>query len=302
MYAIWNLTNICPWSCSFCCMSAVKAEKINYQSNLLSIDTKLKILQILASNNVKIDFSGGDPLFFSDDFFIVEEAIKLMPKEMIDISITGVNFTSEKLALVKKVGKVEVSIDNVPGALNRFRPTGFNSSAISILEEMAKEGVFCSGVTTLYPGTSERDNLSAVYELLCKKRIPKWNILRYYLVGRGSKLSELAIPEDELLSIMDFLDSFNGFTEIAFQHSLRILRGQYRCHAANKSIGILPDGTVIACGWALDENSKPLPGFELGKLPKNDFPTILEVVNKLGYGESRDTCRIVTYLKEKGHI
>ncbi|MDD5528066.1 MAG: radical SAM protein [Patescibacteria group bacterium] len=299
MYAIWNLTNVCPWNCSFCCMSAVGSKNITHQTKLLNFDEKMDVLRILASNNVKIDFSGGDPLFYSDDFSIVEEATKLLPKEMIDVSMTGVDFTQRKLSLVKKVGKVEVSIDNPPGTLNKFRPAGFNISAIAVLEKMAKEGIFCSGVTTLYPETVKKENLLAVYELLCEKKVPKWNILRYYLVGRGSNLSELELSEEELLRTMDFLDSFKGFTEIAFQHSLRILRGQYRCHAANKSIGILPDGIVIACGWALDGNSRPLRGFKLGKLPQDDFGGIIErAKNKLGYGECKNVCRIISYLKE----
>lgn len=303
MYAIWNLTNVCPWDCSFCCMSAVNFLEAKESENFLSLGKKMEILRILAENNVKIDFSGGDPLYYEDDFLVVEEATRLMSREMIDVSMTGIEFTPRKLALVKKVGKVEISIDNPPRTPNKSRPRGFNASAISILKKLTEAGVFCSGVTTLYPETVKEENLRALYKILCKNKIPKWNILRYYLVGKGASMSDMYLSDQELLSIMDFLDSFSGYTEIAFQHSLRLLRGDYKCHAGNKAIGILPDGTVVACGWGLDSNSCALPGFELGKLPRDNFGDMLEKAKtELGYGERVNYCRALNCMEgDKGH-
>ncbi|MCK5510732.1 hypothetical protein KAI65_04305 [Candidatus Parcubacteria bacterium] len=105
------------------------------------------------------------------------------------------------------------------------------------------------------------------------------------------------MPDNELLSVMDFLDSLSGYTKIVFQHSLRILRGDYKCHASNKAIGILPDGIVVACGWALDSNSRPLPGFKLGKLPEDDFVAMLKrAQDELGYGNRTDYCRALKSL------
>jgi len=298
MYAIWNLTNVCPWSCSFCCMSAVSAKSKKSNINVLTFEEKMQILHILVDNGVKIDFSGGDPLYYPDDFSVIESATKILPPEMIDVSMTGVDFNSSKLALVKKVGKVEISIDNPPSTINEYRPKGFNSSAISVLDKLVRAGIFCSGVITLYPVTATKNNLLALYSLLCETKVPKWNILRYYLVGKGASLeNELYMRDDDLLSAMDFLDSLSGFTEIAFQHSLRVLRGEYKCHAGNKAIGILPNGVVVACGWALDSNSRPLPGFELGKLPEDNFTAILKrAQGELGFGKRTNCCRILKSL------
>jgi MoaA/NifB/PqqE/SkfB family radical SAM enzyme len=284
-------------------MSAVNFSEAKENKNFLSIETKMKILRILAENNVKIDFSGGDPLYYEDDFLVVEEATKLLPREMIDVSMTGINFTPQKLALIKKVGKVEISIDNPPETINECRPRGFNASAISILKKLIEAGVFCSGVTTLYPETAKEENLRALYKILCENKIPKWNILRYYLIGKGASMSGLHLSDQKLLSIMDILDSFTGYTEIAFQHSLMLLRGDYQCHAGNKAIGILPDGTVVACGWGLDANSCALPGFELGKLPQDNFGDMLKKAKtELGYGKRVNYCRVMNCLEgDKGH-
>ena len=298
MYAIWNLTNVCPWNCSFCCMSAVSVKRLKNNFNVLDLNSKMQILNILSENSVKIDFSGGDPLYHPDDFYVVERATKIMTSEMIDVSMTGVDFNSSKLALIKKVGKVEISVDNPSNSVNKYRPKGFNSSAISILKQLVREGIFCSGVTTLYPKTATKNNLQALHSLLCEMQVPKWNILRYYLAGRGASLDkELYMSDEKLLVVMDFLDSLKGYTKIALQHSLRILRGEYECHAGNKAIGILPDGMVVACGWALDDNSRPLPGFELGKLPEDDFTAILKrAQDELGFNKRVSYCRALKSL------
>jgi MoaA/NifB/PqqE/SkfB family radical SAM enzyme len=303
MYIIWNLTDICPWDCVFCCMSAKNKGNINSDKKVLSHTKKMEILRILATKDVKIDFSGGDPLFYPEDFLMIEEATRLLSKEKIDVSMTGCDFNAKKLKLIKNVGKVEISIDNVPGEVNQFRPTGFNYSAIKTLKVLVREGIFCSAVTTLYPNTIKEKRLKKLYELLCRVGVPQWNILRFYPVGRGASLSGLNIAEKKLLEIMDFLDSLSGSTEIVFQHSLRLLRGEYQCHAAVKSIGILPDGTVVACGWALDKNSHPLSGFKLGQLPDDDFDDMLKRAREeMGYEERKKICRIMTHLRKRGDI
>lgn len=206
--------------------------------------------------------------------------------------------------MLKKVGKVEISIDNIPEDYNRFRPKGFNLSAINILKTLVEENIFCSAVTTLYPLSADKNNLKRLYEFLCINKVSKWNILRFYPVGRGLKLFNLFMDDEKTLELMDFLDSLRGGeTEIVFQHSLRILRGEYQCHAAVKSIGILPDGAVIACGWTLDKESNPLPGFRLGKLPEDDFDDILKIAQAdLGYSKRPYYCRILNYLKNQEGI
>ena len=65
MYAIWNLTKVCPWDCSFCCMSAIKVGQVNGGESL-NFSEKIKVLEILATHKMKIDFSGGDPLLLPD--------------------------------------------------------------------------------------------------------------------------------------------------------------------------------------------------------------------------------------------
>ncbi len=100
---------------------------------------------------------------------------------------------------------------------------------------------------------------------------------------------------------MNFLRGFHGFTKIFFQHSLRILEGTLKCPAVIDSIGILPDGQVTACAWAIDENCCPFKEFRLGKLPEDDLDEILDKARKVSrYSERTKFCRTIAYI-EKGN-
>lgn len=74
---------------------------------------------------------------------------------------------------------------------------------------------------------------------------------------------------------MRLLKRFHGPTKIFFQHSLNMLEKDISCPAVINSLGILPDGTVIACAWALDKNCFPLNGFYLGKLPEENIDSVI---------------------------
>jgi len=116
-------------------------------------------------------------------------------------------------------------------------------------------------------------------------------------VGRGIKLAELTPSNSEYLKTMKFLRGLHGFTKIFFQHSLRILEGAIKCPAVVDSIGILPDGTVTACAWAIDDNSCPYPEFRLGKLPEDDLDEILENALKT-YCKRTNFCRTIAHIQK----
>jgi radical SAM protein with 4Fe4S-binding SPASM domain len=49
------------------------------------------------------------------------------------------------------------------------------------------------------------------------------------------------------------------------------------CQAVINQLGILPDGTVLACPWALNEKGEPLHEiFVLGKVPEDKIETIIK--------------------------
>jgi MoaA/NifB/PqqE/SkfB family radical SAM enzyme len=272
MDVIWNLTRACPWDCAICCVSAFHicatteylVQVTQKEKGIeLTLAEKLAVLRVLAEKDFEIDFSGGDPLYYEEDFKVVEQATYWLPSRRISVSMTGAKLSEAKLELLKKVGTVEFTLDNLPERENPFRPRGYNLASMVAMKKCVAEGIRVRVVTVLYSATISQENLKNIYQWLCENKIPERELLRFYPVGRAAKLRKLTPSNSEYIQTMEFLRSLRGFTKIFFQHSLRILEGSLKCPAVIDSIGILPDGQVTACAWAIDEECYPFKGFRL---------------------------------------
>jgi len=308
MDVIWNLTRVCPWDCAICCVSEFHVcntteyfvySEVKEKGEELTLAEKLAVLKILTDRGFEIDFSGGDPLYYDEDFRVVEQATRWLPSRKIGVSMTGSKITDAKLELLKKVGVVEFTLDNLPEIENPFRPRGYNLASMVAMKKCVAVGIKTRAVTVLYPATMAEKNLESVFRWLCENGISEWELLRFYPVGRAANLAELTPSNSEYLKTMKFLRGLHGFTRIFFQHSLRILEGTIKCPAVVNSIGILPDGTVTACAWAIDGDCCPFQGFRLGKLPEDDLDEILERALKVAdYSERTRLCRTIVYIQK----
>lgn len=283
MHVIWNLTRVCPWNCDFCCVSAICArnEKANIICNQrkqlgqeLDFDGKIAVLEMLVKNGCSIDFSGGDAMYFDEDCELIKRATKILPAEKINVSMTVAGFSDEKIKLLQRVGTVEFTLDNLPAFKNSFRPKNFNLVTMEVIKKLAQVNVNVMAVTVLHSQTVHEEGLLKMYEWLCENEINEWEVLRYSPVGRISKSSNAEVSNQRFLEIVSFLRTLKGYTRVVIQHSLKILEGKWECAAGLDSIGILPDGEITACAWALDSNCKPLDGFSLGKLPEDNLNDI----------------------------
>ena len=255
----------------------------------------MEVLRKIVDKGMIIDFSGGDPLYLAEDFAVVEEATKLLPPEKVNVSMTGCGLTRAKVELLKKVNMVEFTLDNLPEILNPFRPQGFNLASMKAMKKLVEAGVKVSAVTILYANTIPSENLRGIYDWLCKNGIQEWDILKYYPVGRGEGSADFAPTKDDYLAVINLLRSFNGSTHISFQHSLKVIEGNAKCHAAVNSFGILPDGQVTACAWALHEGGSPFEDFKIEKLPEEDLDEILRRARtNLGFKHQTNYCRITS--------
>jgi len=309
MNVIWNLTRVCPWDCAICCISAFHVcNTIEYliqstqkeKSKELTLVEKLAVLKTLIEKDFEIDFSGGDPLYYDEDFRVVEQATRWLPSRKIGVSMTGSKITDAKLELLKKVNVAEFTLDNLLEQENPFRPRGYNLASMIAMKKCVAAGIKVRAITALYSVTISKENLESVYNWLCENNITEWELLRFYPVGRAAKLAEITPSNLEYLRTMKFLRRLHGVTKIFFQHSLRILEGSQKCPAVTDSIGILPDGQVIACAWALDNNCSPFEGFPLGKLPEDDLDEILDRAQKMPkYCEIVKFCRTIAYVEKE---
>lgn len=284
MNVIWNLTRFCPWACRFCCMNALYCANASgpkskvhraIKHKELSFDEKMAVVRQFADTDLSVDFSGGDPLFFLEDLHVVQEATKLLPKERISVSTTGIEFGAEKVELLQHVDLAEFTLDTLPETENAWRPSGFHASSLATLELCSHHGVATQAVTTLYPLTMTEDNLMRVYEKLCAIGVTSWELLRFYPVGRAYNQRHLEPSIDDYLRIMNFVRNFQGSTRIVFQHSLRMLEENESCMAGNRTLGILPNGQVVACAWALDGCAQPAHEYlSLGHVPTEHIAEI----------------------------
>lgn len=300
MDVIWNLTRACPWDCAICCVSAFCVQNITKEKGKeLTLTEKLTVLKILTDRNFEIDFSGGDPLYYDEDFRVVEQTTHWLPSRKIGVSMTGSKITDAKIELLKKVGVVEFTLDNMPEEKNPFHPSEYSLASMVAMKKCIAVGIKTRAITVLYSATIAKKNLEKVYCWLCENNIPEWELLRFYPIGRAAKIVEIIPSNSEYLKAMKFLRGLHGFTKIFFQHSLRILEGTVKCPAVVDSIGILPDGQVTACAWAIDENCCPLEGFRLGKLPEDDLDEMLDNARKISkYSERTKFCRTIAYIRK----
>lgn len=302
MYAIWNLTRKCPWHCDICCVSRITDKSDKSREKELTFEEKLRVLKRLEEANLDhIDFSGGDPLFYQEDFKIIEEATKMFPKDMISVSTTGYDFNLEKINLLKKVGKAEFTLDYFDSSLDKSRQKGYNNSSMNAIELCVKNGIDVSAVTVLNNLTvdinQDFNNLNRIFQWLCETKVPEWDILLFLPVGVAQfNYSKYLLSKKEILLVVDYLKSLKGFTKIVFQHSFDVMMGCLNCRAGVETFGILPDGTVSACAWALDYNCQPYDGFKLGKVPEQSLEDILTSTSKSWNGCKN--CRTIKYLKE----
>ena len=85
---VWNLTNRCPFNCTMCVASANTRLEENMDKNLI-----LHSILSFDKESINIDFSGGDPLFIDEDIEIVKKASKIIGKNNISISSTGLSIS-----------------------------------------------------------------------------------------------------------------------------------------------------------------------------------------------------------------
>lgn len=147
----------------------------------------------------------------------------------------------------------------------------------------------------------KESNLRSVYEMLCELGVPEWELLRFYPVGRARRFSRLVSTNGDYLKTMALLRTFRGLTKIFFQHSLRMLEGDGVCPAVHRAIGILPDGSVSACAWALNVQAQPIDDqFRLGKMPEQKIADILRAAQKrTEYRRDAHESRIITWLENQ---
>jgi len=171
---IWNLTSICPWNCSICC---VDAKQVSYSkiTNLITIrdsvssfevprigeenifnaslkylqskkleltyEEKIKTLDNIDYDNVQIDFSGGDALIVEENHKVLEYAAHKIGKENITITLTGNALNQVSPGKLKNLVKELNFTYDFPENDEHIRSAGYNFSNLSNAQKFAEIGM-----------------------------------------------------------------------------------------------------------------------------------------------------------------
>ena len=283
---VYDMTRKCPWNCKICCMGAVSG--CEAMDEELVLERKLSLMDDLAEVNqtreIHIDFSGGEIFTNMDNLLVVEKAASLLGKERIGISSSGFMMSdclAERLSLC--TDDFEMTMDVLPGRRYTLRPMGYAIAAAQALPFLQKHGIKTGIQTVLAHSNCKEENLRELYEYLCSVGVDNWSLLKFYPSGRGAGYKrEVLTPEEEAWAV-DFicrLDAANDAEKkptIDFHYTMKgHKKYSAECRCVRKSIGIMPNGAVTSCFWAVDASTGIIDSkYLLGSVTSNTIGEIL---------------------------
>ena len=316
---IWNITSICMWDCGICCVDAthvqskngviaIKSENLNevthikhdrQQGNIfdqalasrvaagleLSLNEKLMVLENLEGFNIKLDFSGGDPLAISDTKIVMQKASALFGQKNITLTATGGGLTRVDVTeIAPMIGELNFTYDSANIVVQEHRPNGYAYSNLKKAAQFAKVGVKIRGETPLTINNIDEKTLTQIYLNLHEANVSTHLIMRLFPSGRGIYLKHKIPSAEQYRKAIDLLFSLEnkyGFPKIKLQCALKFLDINRKhlenpCDLVTKSFGLMPNGVLLASPWAISNTTTPVSDvFNLGNLAKTKMADIL---------------------------
>lgn len=260
---IWNISQICPWDCKFCCTDATKVYIDNNltvlnENNLsnsifikstnikrsnafnialqdkqsrgleLTFPEKINILNNLAENDVQIDFAGGDPLACSENFEVIKVASEKFGKKNISITSTGFfvgKYGIQQLSNI--IGQYEFTFDENILLPSVSRPSGYNKSNILVASKFATNNIYTKAQLPIHQGNVKYEIIRDIYLTLCKSGIDELLLMRTFPVGRGiGYLEHNSLTKDQIKFVINTFKEFEQKikgTKIKLQCALKYL-------------------------------------------------------------------------------
>lgn len=283
---IYDITKKCPWDCSICCMGACSGS--DALKDELSLECKLRLMDDLKQVNqfrdVSIDFSGGEIFTNMDNVMVVEKAASLLGKERVGISTSGF-LVDDKLAerLSHCISECEMTMDVVPGQHYALRPVGYAVAAAKAIPHLQRYGINVGIQTVLAHSNCNEKVLQDIYCYLCEAGVEQWSILKFYPSGRGANYASEVLTKAEeewavkFITALDYANTSVTKPKIDFHYTMKgHKKTSTECRCVRKSIGILPNGMVTSCFWAVDSTTGIVdPKYMLGSVKESDLVEIL---------------------------
>ena len=286
---IYDVTALCPWNCAICCMGATSDTAC--RSNELTQKQKLEVVrqvEELTENgyDIRVDLSGGE--LFTDipaHTELLAAFSAMLGQEKVGVSCSGYGIDA-KLAefLASTVHDVEMTMDVVPYRPYKLRPMAYGHAAAKAVPLLKEAGckVGLQTVASTY-NNSCRDAL-AVFAWACANNVDNWSILRFFPSGRGAAFPEATMTDQQCTEYVHMVKTMVDAFPVDYKPKVDfhyLMPGHKKhtdeCRCVHHSIGILPNGDVVACFWALDNAAGTIdPKFLLGNIKNH---TLLEILN-----------------------
>lgn len=283
---VYDITKRCPWNCAICCMGASSDKAVCGDEPLLSEKLQMidNIAQVRCMRDVRIDFSGGEIFTNMDHVQVIEHAASLLGRENIGISTSGYR-VDDTLAkqLSACVSECEMTMDTVPDCEYPLRPKGYASAAAKALPYLKKYGITTGIQTVLARSNCNEKMLRDMYGWICSHEVDNWSLLKFYPSGRGAAYQEEKLTKEEELWAVRYITEMNDENlsvhkpQIDFHYTMEgHKKYTAECRCVKKSIGILPNGDVTACFWAVDACTGIIDTkFRLGNLREQQLTDII---------------------------
>lgn len=298
---VYDMTRRCPWRCSICCMGAEPG--LETLKDELPQSRKLSLVDEVAAlgRDARIDFSGGEIFTDLGNLEVIEHAAVVLGRERVGISCSGYRIddqTAQRLS--QAVSECEMTMDIPPGDYYALRPRGYALAAAKALPHLQRYGITTGIQTVLARSNTNADNLTRLYRWLCQNRVDNWSLLRFCPQGRGANFRHECLTEQEEQWAVRFIqklsdaDSSPQKPQVNFHYTLKgHSKHTCECRCVRKSIGILPDGQVTACFWAVDASTGVIdPKYLLGSLRTNTLSAILSGQQARYWNERAHRCEL----------
>jgi 12,18-didecarboxysiroheme deacetylase len=198
---VWNVGQRCNLKCIHCYSHSQNRE---YSGELTTKEGRVLIEDLARMGSPVILFSGGEPFLRED---LLDLALVATDQGMrAVISTNGTLITREKAKALKRIGLsyVGVSLDGMEETHDRFRGVkGSFGAALRGIRFCQEEGIKVGLRFTI--NRRNAPDISQIFDLVEKERIPR--VCFYHLVyaGRGSRLIEEDLDLGETRRVVDLI-------------------------------------------------------------------------------------------------
>ncbi len=198
------------------------------------------------------------------------------------------------------VHDVEMTMDIVPYRHYVLRPEGYSVAAAKAVDKLKKANCEVGLQTVVSTYNANYADALAVFAWACANGVDNWSILRFFPSGRGKNYPEAAMDNQQCAEYVRMVQEMVDNSPVVNKPELDFhytMPGHKKytniCRCVRHSIGILPNGDVVACFWALDSSTGIVdPKFLLGNVKDNSLYEILNGEKARYWSDCEHCCEL----------